>query len=136
MSTATQEAQSAIYRVLSTDPVLATQYGAEVYDDVPDNATFPYVVLGEWTETDVPSDFRTIGRNSTVTIHIWSRASGMKEVQNIAGRVIQILERQPLQLTTHQWEDTRYEFFNTLRDADGMSRHGVLRFRVRSRREL
>lgn len=136
MSTSTYDIQRAVYGVLSPDPVLATQYSAAVYDDVPENAAFPYITLGEWTETDDPKTLDSIGRESTFTVHIWSRARGMAEVQNIAGRIIQILEHQPLSLGIWRWEATNYADFRTLRDMDGISRHGVLRFRVRSRRDF
>jgi hypothetical protein len=107
-----------------------------VLDDVPDNQPFPYITLGEETETDKPNSHTSRGRESTITIHVWSRARGFEEIKQIAGRIILLLEdRELIGMAGWSWEQTSYEFFQTLRDPDGLTRHGVLRFRVRSRRD-
>lgn len=133
MSTASYEVQRAIYSTLSTDNALLALVTG-VYDDVPENTRYPYVSIGEDTETNKPSTFLAPGRESTITIHIWSRADGFGEAKLIAETIITRLENTPLVLYRWQWTDTLYEFGQYMRDPDGITRHGVLRFRVRSHR--
>ena len=135
MSTAAYEVQRAVYNALSTDTLLLPLITG-VYDDVPEGTAFPYVVLGDETETNKPSTLRDQGRESTITIHIWSRAKGMGEAKLIAEKIIDRLNDQPLSLPSWEWTSTMYEFGNFFRDPDGLTRHGVLRFRVRTLRAL
>ncbi len=64
--------------------------GVTIYDDVPmlpigqPLANFPYVVIGNDTFLPWDNDDRT-GAEMTITLHIWSRAAGMKEAKTIAG---------------------------------------------------
>ena len=60
--------QTAIYQALST-------LSYPVYDDVPQNAAFPYIVIGEDTSIPFDDDCNT-GAESTITIHVWSIYSG------------------------------------------------------------
>jgi hypothetical protein len=133
VSTATYEVQRAIYDALTTDDdILDAVEG--VFDDVPDNQPYPYVQIGEETENNKPSTFGTAGRENTVTIHIWSRAHGYHEAKLIADKIISRLDDRPLVLGQWSWTSTTYEFGQYMRDADGITRHGILRFRVRSQK--
>jgi hypothetical protein len=131
MSTATYEIQRALYDALLSDATVMDLVEG-VFDDVPDNQPFPYIQIGEETETNKPSTMLVPGRESTLTIHIWSRAHGYHEAKAIAGKIIGCLEDRPLTLAGWQWTSTLYEFGQFMRDADGITRHGILRFRVRS----
>jgi hypothetical protein len=125
--------QRAIYDILSQDRVLRDMVTG-VFDDVPEDQAFPYVQLGDRTETNKPSTMLTQGRENTLTLHIWSRAKGYLEAKQIGNRVIELLDDVPLYLPGWTWEHTGYEFGAYMRDMDGITRHGVLRFRVRARR--
>jgi hypothetical protein len=132
MSTATFEVQKSIYGVLTTDTPLWDLGVTGIYDDVPDNARYPYVAIGQVTETDKPNTQLTVGRELTLTFHIWSRAKGFYECDQIAGRIITILEDEELiGMPSWDWTMTYYEMYQTMRDPDGLTRHGILRFRVR-----
>lgn len=121
--------QEAIYTRLSGDATLVTTLGAAVYDDVPDSAAFPYVTIGEITEGPNDTMGRT-GRDLTVTVHMWSQYKGMKQVKQIQNRVDALLDRWAV--TVSGWSATHMvqEFFETFRDPDGQTRHGVSRYRV------
>ena len=120
--TAGNDVQAAVYTALSA-------LGYDLYDAVPDAAAFPYVVIGDIAEAADESHTRG-GRELTATIHIWSRYAGMKEVRDIAGSVIGALHHKPLALTNWRHVQTVLEFFDVLREPDGVTRHGVLRFRI------
>jgi hypothetical protein len=121
--------QGAIFTRLSTDTTLVTTLGAAVYDNVPSSATFPYVALGDITE--VPSDtMGKTGRDITVTIHIWSRYVGMKQTKEIQNRIDELLDRWAPTVTGWNAVQMLQEFFETMRDPDGITRHGVSRYRI------
>lgn len=121
--------QGAVNTRLSGDATLVTTLGAQVYDDVPDSAAFPYVALGEITE--VPNDtMGKTGRDMTVTIHSWSQYPGMKQVKEIQNRVDVLLDRWLPTVTGWNAVHMLQEFFETFRDPDGITRHGVSRYRI------
>jgi hypothetical protein len=121
--------QQALYQRLSTDEVLS-RLARGVYDDVPTPPRWPYVAIGEYTAA--PDDSHTsTGLEATLTLHIWSRYRGNREV-------LAILERLRERLHNSRWEavdatqvvGSRVEFVEILRDPDGETRHGVVRIRT------
>lgn len=121
--------QQSMLTRLNTDAALTTTLGAQVYDHVPDSAAFPYVVIGDVTEATNDTMART-GRDVTVTVHCWSRGPGMKQIKQIANRVDFLLDRWAPSVSGWTATTMLREFFETFRDADGKTRHGVARYRV------
>lgn len=63
-------------RMIYPEPVRpASDYTVPVYDGVPKNATFPYIKLGEFTETNL-SDKDTFGVDETFMIQVVDRYEG------------------------------------------------------------
>lgn len=123
--------QSAIFTKLTDDSTLMGLVTG-VFDSLPSGQTFPYVVLGEDTET-AANTLASIGREVTVTIHIFSQYAGTKEAKQIAGRIIDLIERRTLSasgITTYSAVLDLCQFFT---DPDGVTTHGVLRFRFLAR---
>lgn len=120
--------QDAIQAVLSADAGLAAM-GVSVYDDVPEGAPYPYVVLGEALETPGGTHGR-MGWDVVHTVHVWSAYRGNAEVSAIADRVVALLHLQPLAIDGFQHQSTRFEFRQTLRDPIERLRHTPIRFRV------
>lgn len=116
--------QKAIYDKLKTDlnPI-------QVYDNVPQNASFPYVAIGEDTAIEWETD-EVKGTESTLTIHIWSRQKSRVQTKTIMGQVYTALSRASLTLTAGTLVTIDFEFGETLLDADGETRHGIMRFRA------
>jgi len=106
-----------------------------VYDDAPylpegaPDEDFPYVVIGNDTSRPFDTD-DTVGANVTVTLHFWSRASGMKELKEIMGDTYSLLNRSELAASGAVVVDCLYEFGQTMVDPDGRTRHGVQRYRL------
>lgn len=117
--------QRAIYERLSGYPGMPP-----VYDDVPrdDAVSFPYVVIGDDTHT--PWDTNShVGAESTITLHVWSRQRGNKEAKEVQGLIYAALHREPLAIDQYDLITLEFEFSETFKDPDGLSRHGVSRFR-------
>lgn len=108
---------------------LTADLATPVYDHVPPNASFPYVVIGE--DTHVPFDTDdSLGSESTITIHVWSRYRGKKEAKQIQGEVYDALTRQELTVEDHDLVTIEFEYSDVVLDPDGQTRHGVQRFRA------
>lgn len=119
---------TAIYSRLTGDATLVGLVEG-IYDDVPQDTAYPYVVIGE--ETTVNNGSKTLdGQEYTLTLHVWSRYRGFKEVKQIMERIYTLLHNYDLSATGASVANLRQEFTSTLMDADGLTRHGVIRFRA------
>ena len=124
--------QRAVYSALtgaSALTALLADGASSVYDDVPENATFPYITLGEgfadaWEEKD------NVGQEHDLTIHTWSRYEGFKECKQIMQAIYDALNRVALTVTGQDVMDCRMTFAHFMRDPDGETRHGVQRVLV------
>ncbi|MDX3405525.1 DUF3168 domain-containing protein [Streptomyces sp. ME02-6977A] len=122
--------QTALYARLKDDATLTGMISG-VYDYVPEEAPYPFVVIGEALET--PDDRHGgFGRQTVVTLHAWSRYQGYTQVLRIGARVTALLDHQPLTIPGLDHIVTRFEFSQTLTDPEppGDIRHLVLRYRV------
>lgn len=122
--------QSALYARLTGDATL-TGLIEGVYDYVPETAEYPFVVIGEAIETP-DNRHGGYGRETVVTLHVWSRYQGYAQALRIGARVTALLDHQPLTIEGLAHIATRFEFSQTLTDPEppGDIRHLVLRYRV------
>ena len=111
---------------------LKAKLNIPVYDQVPEGAKFPYVTLGETTALDWSTKLEA-GQEITHTLHIWSQYPGMKEVLELVDEVIQAFTAAPLDLKTDGFQSVVHslDMNEVLRDPDGITRHGILRFRFK-----
>lgn len=126
--------QDAVYDVLSADATLETLLGGtpsapKVYDEVPGNTTFPYVVMGDATETRED----TIGKwrkSVTLGIEAWSRYEGWKNLEQIVDRIAILLDGVALTITGYTHVRTIHDKTVVGRDADGVTRRALIFLRV------
>jgi len=123
MTAAGWELQQAIFARLDL------QLTETVYDHVPQNAPFPYVVVGDSTATAWGAGDLD-GEQHALSVHIWSRYQGRKEMRQIMASIMTALNGAPLSLTGHNLVDIRFVFADEFPDPDGISRHGLVRFRA------
>ncbi|RMG71931.1 MAG: DUF3168 domain-containing protein [Chloroflexi bacterium] len=127
--------QNAIYSKLQNDSTLSALVTG-VYDDVEQvNASesrtaFPYVVIGDDSYNDWDTDTET-GFDVVITVHIWSRYRGRKEVKQIQDAVYTALNRQSLSVSGYAVLDVLYLESESFVDADGETRHGIIKFNVK-----
>lgn len=107
----------------------ATGVGVRVYDEVPEDAVFPYITIGN---TQVVGEGVEGLRGAEVyqTIDIWSRSTGKGELKTLGGHVIAALDdadlsRGPLSVNCCELEDVNYQ-----NDPDGKTTHAVLTFHI------
>lgn len=129
MSDSLYAVQAAIKTSLLADATFTASVGTRVYDHVPDSPTFPFVTVGE--STAIPFDTKDLtGMEQTVTLHVWSRYRGRKEVKDIMAAAYDVLNRGTLSVSGHVFHDCTFEFADTFVDPDGLTYHGVARYRV------
>jgi len=126
--------QKAIYDALSGNSALASAVVA-VYDNVPQPADtgaasdFPYVTIGEDVLVPWDTDDST-GVDGSITIHVWSRTKGRKEVKTIQGLIYDVLHRADLAVTGYAFVTLEFDSAQSMLDPDGQTQHGVQTFRL------
>ncbi len=121
------ELQKAIHARLDETPALKAIADA-VYDHVPQDAAFPYVVVGEDLATPAHVD-DSLDTDHMATIHTWSRYRGRAETKQLQQTVYNALHRKPLTVENANYVDCNIESEENFLDDDGLTRHGVQRFR-------
>tara|TARA_R110000824_G_scaffold97450_1_gene232928 strand:- start:598 stop:999 length:402 start_codon:yes stop_codon:yes gene_type:complete len=120
--------QEALYSRLNGDSTLGNLVTG-VYDAVPDDSTLPIVVMGVGSSVDDAS--KTLdAREYTINIDVWSDYRGLKETKNIIKQVYSLLHEYALSVSGASLVDLRCEFTSELLENNGITRHGVMRFRA------
>ena len=117
------ELQKAIYGVLDTALTMP------VYDNVPENAVAPYIVIGDDTFIEYDTDSLR-GFEATITVHSWSTYRGRAEVKTIMGLIYEALHRAEFTIAGYNLIGCDCEFSESFLESDGLTRHGVQRFRI------
>lgn len=121
--------QKAIYDELNGSVTAIGATTIPVYDDVPEGVSYPYVVIGEETATNFGT--KTVDAvEHTITIHCWSQYRGRREIKEIMESTYQILHDADITVSGASLVNLRQEFATTLAENDGITRHGVMRFRA------
>ena len=120
--------QTTIYNALNVSAVTTT-LSCGVYDEVIEGNTYPFITLGEETTIDYSTKTAT-GSETTINIHIWSQYKGSKQTKEIMDKVHDLLHDSNLSVTGFNLINLRFEYSDIMRDPDGITRHGVMRFRA------
>jgi hypothetical protein len=121
--------QKAMVAALAGDADLGALVGDRIYDAAPRNAVFPYVSIGQANVADWSTGTEA-GAEHTLVLHTWSRVAGKKESYAIGAAVESVLHDASLALDGHHLVNLRFEFAEVTRDRDGITYHGVARFRA------
>lgn len=123
--------QQAVYSTLNGASLLDEAGNAigGVYDDVPEGKVYPYVVIGEETQSNISTKSSDLHEH-TLTIHVWSQYRGRKEIKVIMKQIYDSLHNNAITVTGASLVDIKQEFEQTLMESDGITRHGVMRFRA------
>ena len=120
--------QQAIFTALNNDDTLTSTLGASIVDEVKHGTGYPFVSIGE--ETAVEFGTKDLdGAEYTVNIDVWSQYKGSKETKQIMDRIHDLLHNTNISVTGFNLINLRFEFSDVMRDPDGKTRHGVMRFR-------
>lgn len=132
MSAAAWPVQKAVYARLSGDATLAGLVSG-VFDEPPEDAAMPYVVVGEAVETPDDAHDRR-GAEVAATVHVWSRYRGFAEALAILDAVDRLLDVPggAARLAVDGWTKAfcRRESYQTLRDPEPGVRHVPATYRI------
>jgi len=130
MTAASWALQRGIYNTLSGSTELMSLLGGDrIYTAAPPAAQFPYITLGQTVNLDWSTGTED-GSEHSLTLHVWSRAGGSKEVHEIIEVIRMVLHNQPLALEDHYLVNLRHEFTEARIDSDGETMHGIVRYRA------
>lgn len=129
MSDPSLDLQGAIVAALKADPAVTALISGRVYDQVPPQAAFPYVTIGEDQTLPAWADCYD-GADVILTLHAWSRAVGYPEVKRLAAAVSAALDGVEVTIETIRLVDISWTGSRFLRDPDGNTRHAVIGFRA------
>lgn len=124
------ELQKAIFSTM--DAATITGEGGvsvSVYDDVPEGRSYPYIVIGEETSRNISAKDRD-AHEHTLTIHVWSQYRGRKEIKQIMEQIYTALHDSAITVSGASLVNIKQEFEQTLLEGDGITRHGIIRFRA------
>jgi len=108
---------------------LKGQTSLTVYDDVPDNALFPYVAMGPIIGRDWSDKFED-GQEIFLTLDFWSQYMGRKEVAEMMDDALQALTSSPLDLgASFKAALDALDMNEIIIDIDGKTRHGILKMK-------
>jgi hypothetical protein len=129
VATAVRPLLTAVYEKLTASSGLMAVVSG-VYDEVPENAAFPYVSIGPLIEA--PDDVHDRqGLDALLTVHVWSDQPGSAQAADIFAAVDAALDRQPLAVAGWTVVSVRHEQHQVLKDSDPSVRHINAQYRVR-----
>ncbi len=120
--------QQTIYTALNVS-ALTNTLSCAVVDDVQLNQSYPFITLGEETTIDYGTKNQN-GGETTINLHIWSQYKGSKECKQIMDKVHDLLHDIDLTVSGFNLINLRFEYSDIVRDPDGSTRHGIMRFRA------
>jgi len=119
--------QQALYSALAGDATLMAKVTG-VYDQVPQDGVFPYIVIGDGEAEEWDTDTET-GLVSRLDVHAWGRAhGGRKVIKQVQDDINRVLHRTDIAVAGAVTVEGYIEFAESFIDADGETFHGVQRF--------
>jgi len=122
------ELQIAIFNALNGN--LGT---AQVYanGNAPDNLQAVYVTIGNDTHVEFDND-TSLGFESTITLHAFDKTGqrGFVNLKPLMGECYNLLHRANIAVNGFKLLGIDQEFEDAFIDSDGLTPHGVLRYRV------
>ncbi len=120
------ELQKAVYVTLDGDATLGALING-VFDFVPQDTDFPYVVINSPRATDW-STKTTNGAKVDFDIRVFTRDKGSKSCFEIINRIDELLDEASLIVTGHTLIDLRKQGSEVTRQPDGLTYNGIIRF--------
>ena len=121
--------QKAIHHQLTHFPALNVLLSGRIYDAVPGDTVFPYIVIG--ADTMRRWDTKSYsGSNLTLSLHVWAQEAGRSMVKKIMMHMEEALLEVPLELENHHLVMLSTEFVQSYMEKDNQTAHGIMRLRA------
>jgi hypothetical protein len=142
MTWAPQQTQISLYNRLTGDSALMVLLGTtvggtqKVFDHVPDDTAFPFVVIESKPWEDRGSH-NTEGLSAEISIHCWYQPGassfsgrGDKQTQLIQQRIDELLHKYALTISGWNTLILRRSTINILTEPDNVTKHGIQQFKL------
>lgn len=123
------ELQQAIYDALTGNAELMAALPGGVHDHVGEGTDYPYAVIDEFISSNADTKDDN-GFDTVVHIHSWSRYRGKDELRAVMGKIYAALHHAELPMPNYHVVYCDFDGADDFREEDGITRHGVQRFRV------
>lgn len=100
-----------------------------ILDHVPAGTAFPYLVIGETSARPLDGHAAS-GNEIMLTLHTYSRASGMQQARSIMAAVYTALHEADFTVPNQALALCRCIGSEAALEADGLTRHGIQHFRI------
>lgn len=122
--------QKSVYETLSGDAGVSALLGSgRIFDNAPQRSAMPYLTIGQSIVRDWSTGTEA-GDEHILTLHVWSRAEGRREAQEIMQALRDALHERALALEGHHLVNLRHELSEARREPDGETYHGIVRLRA------
>ncbi|MCB1500462.1 MAG: DUF3168 domain-containing protein [Bauldia sp.] len=121
--------QAAVHAALVADASVGAVVGDRIHDAPPRNAAFPFIALGEARTGDWSTGTED-GAEHRLVLHVWSRHRGKAECWTAIEAIRAALHEAALAVEGHRLVNLRFETADVGADRDGITWHGVARFRA------
>lgn len=120
---------AAAIAALKADSTLTAIVGNRIYNDVPDNPTFPFVVVT--IDSGVYDTKTSAGMEHTMTCAMFSRKTSSEQIGDIRAAIYNLFHRQESALTSASVDNIIFNgLAPTFKEPDGQTWQGVIQFRV------
>ena len=118
--------QTAVYSLLSGDSTLDGLVGNNrIYDSVPQNSAYPYVVIGLETSSNIGT--KTLDGNIySLDIDVWSQYRGQKQIKQVMERLYELLNDATISVSGASSIMSYVRNTSTFVEVDGITRHGLV----------
>lgn len=126
----TEALQTGVHARLTGDATLNGLVDG-VHDEVPEDATYPYIAHGDYVVTPQGAHDR-FGHRVSVPLDIWSVYDGKRQAAQVSSRLFELFDHRPTDLTVAGFVVVAMRHLRTvhMRDPDPDLRHTVVEFFV------
>lgn len=120
--------QEAIYSALNVSAI-TSDLNCAVVNEPTNDQSYPFIQLGE----DRVDDYSTkveAGGEYELNFDIWSQYKGSKECKQIMDKIHDLLHDSNISVTGFNLVNIQLDYSDILKDPDGVTRHGIMRFRA------
>ncbi len=120
--------QEAIYSALNVSAI-TSDLNCAVVNEPTNDQSYPFIQLGE----DRVDDYSTkveAGGEYELNFDIWSQYKGSKECKQIMDKIHDLLHDSSISVTGFNLVNIQLDYSDILKDPDGVTRHGIMRFRA------
>lgn len=125
--------QTSVYGLLTAPAIIVGGITIPVYDSAADNVDPPYIIIGDDEAIEFDTDGE-IGAEVALTLHVFTGGNsdnlGRSQAKRVLAQIYSRLHRAEFSVSGYHLIGCEWQFSRVDPDPDGVTMHGVSRFRV------